>query len=458
MSPQRLWFSDCWPSLSRRELGWRLLMTLLVIRRSEASLLPAATVALSSATTRFLLRRSSNTIDSWWLSLRVERMHTQVIVCCCCFCFILPWSLFLLGSISPNSRDEGSRCVAPTLPGCYHAGPLCGCRYAVAARVWAKGVWVCFFHVIRVWSCVACAPSPVKFLANIVSFELWRASTPRLFKFRIEFVGSFTISQEHPIHTVEKKSRERRERESWARERDDGQTKSEEEKKRREKMERREESVKKEGWRGRGRQKGERSQSTEERWEGERRAMGPDVNAGAGQQRCDITVVEGQHCTADHRSWQSVRIDEIKTTTARTLGDISETDWLRRRWPTRWPHLCTVAGTAGGVQGESWSRGDDRSEKILEVFLVYIHCAYTSHTFLRVTHTHGSRLKYTNVGPARMSFLFCLTVYLLMFHPSCCSCTVTSRPTPPTHSSTCRTSPTQKPRSSALCTRTSSLT
>ena len=41
------------------------MMTLLVGRRSEASLLPAATFDLNSATTRFCLRSSSKTIDSW---------------------------------------------------------------------------------------------------------------------------------------------------------------------------------------------------------------------------------------------------------------------------------------------------------------------------------------------------------------------------------------------------------
>ena len=45
--------------------------------------------------------------------------------------------------------------------------------------------------------------------------------------------------------------------------------------------------------------------------------------------------------------------------------------------------------------------------------LVYIHCAYTSHILMRVTHMHGSR-----VSAVRMSCLPWLTFSLLMFHPS----------------------------------------
>ena len=48
------------------------------------------------------------------------------------------------------------------------------------------------------------------------------------------------------------------------------------------------------------------------------------------------------------------------------------------------------------------------------IFLVYIHCAYTSHILMRVTHMHGSR-----VSAVRMSSSPChLTFSLLMFHPS----------------------------------------
>ena len=46
-------------------------------------------------------------------------------------------------------------------------------------------------------------------------------------------------------------------------------------------------------------------------------------------------------------------------------------------------------------------------------FLVYIHCAYTSHILMRVTHMHGSR-----VSAVRMSCLPWLNFSLLMFHPS----------------------------------------
>ena len=86
-------------------------------------------------------------------------------------------------------------------------------------------------------------------------------------------------------------------------------------------------------------------------------------------------------------------------------------------------------------------------------------CAHFGHIFMRVTHTHGSR---TRKG------ILCAYVVSLSISPSpfscfirrpCCSRTVTSRPTSPTHSSTpsCRTFPTQKRGSSALWTRTSSL-
>ena len=48
------------------------------------------------------------------------------------------------------------------------------------------------------------------------------------------------------------------------------------------------------------------------------------------------------------------------------------------------------------------------------IFLVYVHCAYTSHILVRVTHMHGSR-----VSAVRMSSSLChLTFSLLMFHPS----------------------------------------
>ena len=47
-------------------------------------------------------------------------------------------------------------------------------------------------------------------------------------------------------------------------------------------------------------------------------------------------------------------------------------------------------------------------------FLVYIHCEYTSHIIVRVTHMHGSR-----VSAVRMSSSLCLLTFsLLMCHPS----------------------------------------
>ena len=47
------------------------------------------------------------------------------------------------------------------------------------------------------------------------------------------------------------------------------------------------------------------------------------------------------------------------------------------------------------------------------IFLVYIHCAYTSRILMRVTHMHGSR-----VSAVRMSSSLChLTLSLLMFSP-----------------------------------------
>ena len=48
------------------------------------------------------------------------------------------------------------------------------------------------------------------------------------------------------------------------------------------------------------------------------------------------------------------------------------------------------------------------------IFLVHIHCAYTSHIHMRVTHMHGSR-----VLAVRMSSSLCDLIFsLLMFHPS----------------------------------------
>ena len=91
-------------------------------------------------------------------------------------------------------------------------------------------------------------------------------------------------------------------------------------------------------------------------------------------------------------------------------------------------------------------------------FLVYIHCAYTSHILMRVTHTHGSR-----VSAARMSSSLChLTFSLLTRRCSCCSLTVDfSRPRRP-HWRFCPRDPAElhrpkKRRSSALRTRSRSL-
>ena len=48
------------------------------------------------------------------------------------------------------------------------------------------------------------------------------------------------------------------------------------------------------------------------------------------------------------------------------------------------------------------------------IYLVYMHCAYTSHILMRVTYMHGSR-----VSAVGMSSSLChLTFSLLMFHPS----------------------------------------
>ena len=70
------------------------------------------------------------------------------------------------------------------------------------------------------------------------------------------------------------------------------------------------------------------------------------------------------------------------------------------------------------------------------IFLVYIHCAYTSHILMRVTHMHGSRC------------LQCACRHLSVISCFFCSLTATSRPLPTTTSLTltfttsCRTSPT----------------
>ena len=92
------------------------------------------------------------------------------------------------------------------------------------------------------------------------------------------------------------------------------------------------------------------------------------------------------------------------------------------------------------------------------IFLVYIHCACTSHILVRVTHMHGSR-----VSAARMSSSLChLTFSLLTRRCSCCSLTVDfSRPRRP-HWHFCPRDPAELPRpkkrrSSALSTRTRSL-
>ena len=90
----------------------------------------------------------------------------------------------------------------------------------------------------------------------------------------------------------------------------------------------------------------------------------------------------------------------------------------------------------------------------------HIFCAQRDHCVLRtsscVSHTHGSRswkrcLLHAHVVPLDFSHVSPVSV--------CCFCTVTSRPTLPTHPSTRsgRTFPAQKRGSSALRTRTSSL-
>ena len=80
----------------------------------------------------------------------------------------------------------------------------------------------------------------------------------------------------------------------------------------------------------------------------------------------------------------------------------------------------------------------------------------TSHIFMRVTHAWLKVMKKMFVACAcRLSLDFSHVSPV----PVCSSCTVTSRPTSPTHPSTrsCRTFPAQRRGSSALRTRTSSL-
>ena len=94
------------------------------------------------------------------------------------------------------------------------------------------------------------------------------------------------------------------------------------------------------------------------------------------------------------------------------------------------------------------------------IFLVYTHCAYTSHTRMRVTHMHGSR-----VCAVRMSSsLFHLAFYLLMFRPSWLLLFLDDhfedhsrlRPRGP-RTPSCRTFPTWKRWSSAFRPRSSCL-
>ena len=64
-----------------------------------------------------------------------------------------------------------------------------------------------------------------------------------------------------------------------------------------------------------------------------------------------------------------------------------------------------------------WCESSPKQTKLTcctRIFLVYVHCAYNSHTLMRVTHMLGSR-----VSAVRMSSSLChLTFSLLMFHPS----------------------------------------
>ena len=48
-----------------------------------------------------------------------------------------------------------------------------------------------------------------------------------------------------------------------------------------------------------------------------------------------------------------------------------------------------------------------------QIFLVYMHCAYTSHSIMSVTHMHGSRVSAVRMSSSLFHFAFSL----LMFRP-----------------------------------------
>ena len=87
----------------------------------------------------------------------------------------------------------------------------------------------------------------------------------------------------------------------------------------------------------------------------------------------------------------------------------------------------------------------------LTAYFAHLHACHT-HAWLKV-------MEKVFVECASLLFFESPSPFSCFTRLPCCSCTVTSRPTSPTHSSarSCRTFPTQKRGSSALCTRTSSL-